>query len=315
MQLRLGIIGLGRIVNSISTALKDSPNTIIQGVASRDINKAKKFSKENNIPYVFSSYDKLISSPYIDAVYIALPNSMHFEYSKKALQNNKSVICEKPIVTSSLELKKLIKIAKEKDLILTEALMYIYNEPFLKIKSLIQNNTIGEIKFIDATFNYSSKKFEKNDIRLSSELDGGVTNDLLYYPLSFCNSIYHTKPNYVDYINKYNSSIDITTSAILKYSNNKIAKIQSSFRLKDKDEIYIEGSDGIIQVINFFRFHQKPQIILFKKKISHFNMTYEKHRYSRQFDNLYKMIFNKEKPILKQKDILKNVETLEMLKV
>ena len=313
MLLRLGIIGLGRIVNSVTTGLHDTNHIFLQAIASRDHNKAKIFAEKNKVPEFYSSYDELINSPNVDVIYIALPNSLHFEYSKKALESNKSVICEKPIVTSSLELKELIKIANEKNLILTEALMYQYNEPFLKIKSLLNDNPIGKIKFIDASFNYSSKKISKDDIRLNQELKGGVINDLLYYPLSFCNAIYGNKPNSIHYLKKNTKKVDITATCIIEYQDNSLAKIQSSFELEDRDEIYIEGDNGRIEIFNFFRFHPEPKFNVFNGKATSFKVKYKKHRYARQFDNLYDMVLSKKKPILDHYDILKNIQTLEFL--
>ena len=178
-QINIGIIGLGRIFHSIYEALKNNSKIEIVALASRDINKSRNLAEKFSIKYFFGSYEEMITSDLIDAVYIALPNSLHFEFCFLSLKNKKSVICEKPITIESSDFKKLISLAKKNNLVLAEALMYVYNDPFKYIKELLKKNEIGKLKEINATFNYSSKILDTRDIRLNPDLGGGVINDLL----------------------------------------------------------------------------------------------------------------------------------------
>ena len=314
MKIRLGVIGLGRIFNSIIEALKNNSDIEIVALASRDVNKAKHFAKKLSINFFFGNYEEMLTSDLIDAVYVALPNSLHFKYCFIALNNKKSVICEKPITLKSEDFAKLINLAKKNNLVVTEALMYVYNDPFKYLKEISQKNEIGNLKAINATFNYSSKKLDDNDIRFDPDLGGGVINDLLYYPISLSNLIFKSQPRDISIIQNIFNKVDRSVTVIMKYENNKESRVQASYNFSDRDHIEIIGTKGTIEMPNAFRYKPEPEIYIHKKDSKKITFSNQPHRYIRQFENFSNKIRSNVIDIRSYEDILRDIKTLEMIK-
>jgi len=313
MPLKVGIIGLGRIVKSIFEALNFSDEIIISSVASRDIEKAKNISFQYGIPYYFDSYEDLIKSSHVDAVYIALPNSLHAKYCKLSLINQKPVICEKPITTSSVEFEELLALSDKYNTPLVEALMYQFNEPFLKIRQIIKSHEIGHIKFVTAVFNYSSTKLLNNDIRLNEKLGGGVVNDLLYYPVSFSNAVINESPSKIEVLNFNRKKVSRSVTAICNYQNGVKSNIQSSFDYADENYISVIGSKGVLKMKNAFRYDPLPEICVHTDKTRKIIFQNQKHRYLSQFEHLANLINKNIDEIRPHNNIVRDIQTIELI--
>ena len=315
MQLRLGMIGFGRVASSVMDALSDSHKIKVVSVGSRSLAKAQRIAEHYGIESYFGSYEELITSDIVEAVYIALPNSLHFFYCKLALENDKSVICEKPITVSSRQYLELRELADLKGLIIFEALMYQYTEPFRSVTNLLSQDAIGTVRFIDSAFNYSSKVIAQDDIRLNSELHGGVINDLLYYPVSLCNTIFSGQPISMPFVHKAPAEIERTAIASLVYSGDRQAKVQASFDLNDSDSLTIIGSLGSIEVPNAFRFREELEIIVTGKKNERYRLQKQPHRYLEQFNHFNELIYKKIKPLRSHDRVLMDIQTIETIRL
>ena len=159
-----GIIAPGHIANKMAQAMLKSKtdlnlNINLYAVASRDINKAKKFSEKWHFEKYYGSYKELINDPKVDAVYIANPHSFHFNSVMECLDGGKHVLCEKPAACNLNELKQMIEKAKEKNLFFMEAMWTAFNPCIKKVKEIIAQGKIGAIKHIESSF---YNRFEKN---------------------------------------------------------------------------------------------------------------------------------------------------------
>jgi scyllo-inositol 2-dehydrogenase (NADP+) len=152
--MKLGVVGTGWIVKDFIKAIGKLDNVEVYSVYSRTNERGAEFSKDNNISHYFTDYDEMLK--HIDIVYIGSPNSLHFGYAKKALENKIHTICEKPITSNSKELNTLINLSKDNDTVLMEAMMSISMPSYKAIKDNL--NKLGKIRNVIFNFcQYSSK--------------------------------------------------------------------------------------------------------------------------------------------------------------
>ena len=190
---RLGILGAANIAPSaIISPSKLLPDLVeVVAVAARDINKAKNYAKKYKIPKVFSSYQELIDSDEIDAIYNPLPNGLHAEWTIKSLKAGKHVLCEKPFTSNEKEALEVKKFHDQTNLSLVEAFHYRYHPVTKRLKEIIEKD-IGKMKSIDVEFSLPSYIyylwFGDDDIRWKFDLAGGITMDAGCYCV---NSLLH----------------------------------------------------------------------------------------------------------------------------
>ena len=220
--MKLGIIGSGMIVQEFLPSLvklEDLEILGIQGTKS-GIEKVEEICKKYNIPNFTDNFDELCNFG-IDTVYIAVPNFLHFEFCKKALEKGINVIVEKPITTNYREAKELEKLAKEKKLFLFEAITTLYFENYKKIKEWIAK--IGDIKLVQSQYSqYSSRydAFKRGEILpvFDPEKAGGALMDLGLYNLHYVLGLFG-KPENVKYYANIERNIDTSGVLIMKYKN------------------------------------------------------------------------------------------------
>ena len=157
--MKVGIAGAGMIVNDLFRFIHEVENIELEAIAStpRSLDKVKKMAEEQGIKKYYSCYDELLEDDEVEVMYIASPNHLHYEMCKKALEKGKHVICEKPFTSHVAELIELAKLAKEKQLILLEAISTQYLPNVLKIKELL--NEIGQVKIVSANYSQYSSRY------------------------------------------------------------------------------------------------------------------------------------------------------------
>lgn len=181
-KLRWGILGAARIARSYTAAIRESCNGELASVAARDPARAQSFAAEHGIPRAAASYEALLEDPRIDAVYIALPNALHAEWSTRALQAGKHVLCEKPLATSAREAEQMREAADASGRVLAEAIMYRLHPVNIEAIRLLRSGTIGELVAADAVFH--APVGADDPIRFSAPLGGGALLDLGVYCVS-----------------------------------------------------------------------------------------------------------------------------------
>lgn len=182
MNLRIGTLGAARITpNALLIPAQSVANVEVYAIAARDQQRARAFAQTHNIAHVYDTYEALLADPKIDAIYNPLPNSLHAEWSIKAMRAGKHVLCEKPIASNAQEAQAMAKVADETGLVLMEAFHNLYHPIVQRMKEIIDNGEIGTIRHIEGHFCTLLRRF--NDIRYQYELAGGATMDLGCYPL------------------------------------------------------------------------------------------------------------------------------------
>ena len=182
MTLRIGTLGAARITpKALILPAQLLPEVEVSAVAARDRERAKAFAKEHQIPKVYDNYQALLDDPTIDVIYNPLPNSLHAEWSIKALRAGKHVHCEKPIASNAQEARQMATVAAEAGLVLMEAFRNLYHPLVKRMKEVVQSGELGTIRHIEGHFCTILRRLD--DIRYRWDLAGGATMDLGCYPL------------------------------------------------------------------------------------------------------------------------------------
>ena len=262
-----GIISTGRIARTFIGALAHSEVAQAVAIASRNQGRAAEVAREFGITRAYGSYEELLADPEVDAVYIGLPNSMHAEWTIKAAQAGKHILCEKPLGVSRAEAESMFVAAREAGVQLMEAFMYRFHPQTLKVKELIETGAIGEVRLIQAAFGFTVT--DPANVRLSAELAGGALMDVGCYCVNFARMIAGAAPERVAAAARWASSgVDATLVGTLEYPDGVLAQISCSLVSSHHHTARVIGSDGIIELDQAFTapFDQATRIRLRRGK-------------------------------------------------
>ncbi|MGN1387521.1 MAG: Gfo/Idh/MocA family protein [Bacillus sp. (in: firmicutes)] len=251
-QLNWAILGPGMIANDFAGALNKG-NGGIYAVGSRQLHSAKSFAEKHQVEVAYGSYDEMLKDEKIDVVYIATPHTFHYEYIMKSLQNGKHVLCEKAITVNSDQLREIVALAQEKQLIVAEA-MTIYHMPlYKKLRSIVSSGKLGKLKMIQVSFG-SCKEYDVTNRFFSKDLAGGALLDIGTYALSFTRFFLSAQPNEVlTTVKTFETGVDEQSGIILKNDEDEMAVISLTMRAKMPKRAVIAGELGFITVDNFPR--------------------------------------------------------------
>lgn len=250
--MNLAIFGAGKIVQEFLEMVKDIPEINLKALLSseRSLDKNKDLIATYNIDGVYTDENEILKLTDVDTVYVALPNHLHYEFSKKALEAGKHVICEKPFTLTLKELEELEAIALEKDLILIEAITNQYFANFAQLKEDL--NDVGDLKIIECNYSqYSSRydAFKEGTIlpAFNPKMGGGSLMDINIYNIHLVVGLLG-KPNRVEYYTNIEREIDTSGILVMEYDQTKVVCIGS----KDTSapiKSTIQGTDGSL-IIN-----------------------------------------------------------------
>jgi predicted dehydrogenase len=244
--LRLGILGGANIARQFTRDVRPSERVRVVAVASRNDDSAKAFADANGIDTWFGSYDALLASPDIDAVYIPLPNSLHAEWAIKAANHGKHVLCEKPLALDLNEAVRMFEAADRNDVMLLESFPYYFQPQTAAMMSLIGEGAIGDVRAIQASFGFTVGNPGAN-IRMKPELGGGALLDAGSYPLSLVRLVMGRAPQRVDAVATWaDSNVDISLMATLVYADGRRAQVSCSMDAANHRHATIIGTQGTI---------------------------------------------------------------------
>lgn len=250
--LRLGILGTSDIAfRRFLPALQKNHDFHFAGVASRDIEKTKRFTDVYG-GRGFEGYDALVESDEIDVVYIPLPPALHAEWAKKALLNKKHVLIEKPSTVTLADCYELVELAKQNNLALQENYMFQYHSQFNYIQQTIEENILGDIRLIRIAFGFPKRL--TSDFRYQKDLGGGALLDCGGYPIKLATillgdevRVATSSLNFTDFC-----EVDVYGSATLQNEKQLTAQISFGMDNSYKCELEIWGSKGSISAPRIF---------------------------------------------------------------
>jgi len=237
-----GIISTAHINRLVIPGAKASPKVDLVAVASRDQARAEEYAREWGIGRAHGSYEALLADPEIEAVYISLPNNQHVEWSVRSLEAGKHVLCEKPLTRRVDDVEHAFAAAERAGRVLSEAFMYRHNPQTKRLKSLVDDGAIGELRLVRASFSFAM--YDEQNIRLRPELDGGSLMDVGCYCVSGSRLV-AGEPETV-YGNAWYgpSGTDWVFGGTLRFQGDVIGIFDCGTALTDRDELEVVGSDG-----------------------------------------------------------------------
>ena len=296
--MKLAIIGTGKIVKEVLPILSEIENISLISILStqRSINIANELSKKYNILKVTTDYNEILNDSNINTVYIAVPNLFHYEYSLKALNNNKNVICEKPFTMNLNELNDLIKISKEKKLFLLEAITNQYLKNFFYIKENLQK--IGDIKIVNFNYSqYSSRydEFKKGNISpvFDPKLGGGALRDLNIYNIHLIIGLFDMPKGNINYYPNIEKDVDTSGVLFMNYDSFKVVSIGAKDCDGNDVKSIIQGTKGSILINGPTNTLPEIEIKLNDGFYEKVNKNINKHRMYEEFVEFVKIIENK----------------------
>lgn len=244
-KIRWGIVGLGNIAQKFADDLKLIADGELTAVASRDIQKAKRFGELNNAKHAFGSYQELFKCTEVDVVYIATPHTSHADLSIMAMNEGRNVLCEKPMGINRGEVERMIASARKNKVFLMEALWSRFNPSIRKVKNLIDEGIIGEVGYLHADFAFYALDKDINGRLLNPALAGGSLLDIGIYPIFLAYLILGFPEKIMASSKIYKTGVDIQTSMILEYSNAQ-AILYSGLTSNSEMKAEISGSEGTV---------------------------------------------------------------------
>ena len=244
-NLKIGILGAANIARLFVEGVRPSRKVAVTAVASRDVERAKTFARETGIAQVHATYEALLADPAIDAVYNPLPNNLHAEWSIRAANAGKHVLCEKPLAASGSEARAMFDAARRNDVYLAEAYPYRAQPQTLKLRELLKAKAIGRLQLIQASFGFPLS--DSSNIRMSPALAGGALMDAGCYPVSLVRTVAGARPQRVCATARWaESGVDLTMVASIEFASGILAQISCSFATARHRHAFIAGDAGSI---------------------------------------------------------------------
>ncbi|WP_173918384.1 Gfo/Idh/MocA family protein [Halobacillus sp. Marseille-Q1614] len=252
--MRWGILGAANIAKkAIIPALQRTEEAQVYAAASLS-GKEKVFAEEFNIPKTYDTYEGLLSDPEIEAVYIPLPNHLHKEWTIKAAQAGKHVLCEKPAALTTGDGQEMIQACEQQGVLFLEAFMYQFHPQHEKVKELIKEGSIGDVRLVRTSFSFNFDRSGYN-IRLDSEKGGGAFWDVGCYGVHSALHIMEEEVKSVTAVANIDdeSGVDLTTGASLLLENGVVVQVDCSFESEGRNEYQVIGSEGTLTVHDAYR--------------------------------------------------------------
>ncbi len=251
-MLRWGLLGTARINRMVIPPLRASSRNRLDAVASRTPRRAAEYAREWGIPRATGSYEALLADPAIDAVYIALPNALHAEWSVRAVEAGKHVLCEKPIAISVAEVDAISTAASRCGRTVTEAFMYRHHPLSDLVVRLVREGAVGDVRLLRGSFRFTHSRPE--DARWLLEMGGGCLWDVGCYPVSFARMVMGVEPVEASAEQVLGpTGVDIAFSGVLRFPGGALLQMDSSFSAPFHTSMEIAGTSGTLIVRNPFK--------------------------------------------------------------
>jgi xylose dehydrogenase (NAD/NADP) len=248
-KIRWGVISTARIgEKSVIPAIQSSETGVVHAVASRSLEKAEAFAAKNDIAKAFGSYEDMLDSGEIDAVYNPLPNHLHAPLSKAAADRGIPVLCEKPLALDAAEAQELVEYFDEKGVLLAEAFMWRFHPQHDVVRQLLAEDAIGDIKVMHASFTFVIG--DESNIRLNPEWGGGSLWDVGCYCVNSMRNLLQEEPDGGHAFARFGkeSQVDEMLAGVLTFPSGVVGHFDCGFRAHKTTLYEIRGTRGRIRV-------------------------------------------------------------------
>ena len=221
-------------------------------VAARDGDQARAFAAELGIPRAYGSYDELLADPEIDGVYIGLPNALHAEWTVRAAQAGKHVLCEKPLSKRAADVERMAAACERAGVLLMEAFMWRHHPRHAKVRELLAAGVVGEPQFVRASHRFAmdAARRGKPDVRVQPVLDGGSLMDMGCYPVNAARFLFDAEPVEVTALQRFDTDLGVETALamVLRFPGDRLAVLDGSFDANGPQRYEVTGFKGSLVV-------------------------------------------------------------------
>jgi len=239
---RWGIVSTADINRQLIPGAHASDKVELIAVASREQSKADAYAREWEIERAYGSYDALLADPDVEAVYISLPNTMHCDWSIRAVEAGKHVLCEKPLSRHPEDVERAFDAADRAGRLLSEAFMYRHNPQTMRLAELVREGAIGELRLIRSAFSYSL--YDAENIRLRTDVEGGSLMDVGCYCVSGSRLLAGEPESVFGQAYVGPSGTDWVFTGAMRFPGDVLAQFDCGTALPDRDELEVIGSEG-----------------------------------------------------------------------
>lgn len=251
-EIKWAVLGTGVIANQMAqTLIKNGKN--IYSVANRTHQKAVDFAQKYNIGKVYDNINDVFTDPEVDVVYITTPHNTHLEFMKKAIENGKHILVEKSITLNSNELNEAISLAKEKGVIIGEAMTIFHMPIYKKLNEILESGALGKVNLITMNFG-SFKEYDMTNRFFNRNLAGGAMLDIGVYALSFIRWFMDSKPNnLVSQVKSAPTGVDEQAGLLLTNEEGQMASVMLSLHSKQPKRGMVSCEKGYIEIMEYPR--------------------------------------------------------------
>jgi predicted dehydrogenase len=259
--LRWGLLSTAKINAALFKPLAKSKRNTLFAVGSRSEESARAYAAEHSIPRAHGSYEALLADPEVDVIYNSLPNHLHAEWTIKALEAGKHVLCEKPFALSLEEVDAMTAAAEKSGKVLAEAFMYRTHPQTLKVKEIVDNGDLGKVLTIKGGFTFTFNR--PGNYRLDPAFGGGALWDVGCYPISYARTMLGLEPLKVSgWQMTGESGIDEFFSGQMLFPGDIHAQFDCGFRGPFRAFIEIVGESGTLHIPAPFHAGKKTKVFL-----------------------------------------------------
>jgi predicted dehydrogenase len=299
-DLRWGIISTANIARSAFLPALRQAGGIAAAVAGRDGARAATYAASHGIERGVQGYQNLIDDPSIDALYIPLPNSLHAEWTIRALQAGKPVLCEKPLSGTVADTERVLAVARQTGTLLWEAFVFPFNEQMARIRSLLGDGAIGELREIQSGFHFPVSR--PDNIRMSAALEGGALLDVGCYPVRLAQELFGEHESAWAVSELGGQGVDIETWGTLGYSGGRRLLLSCGMRRSNDTLSRLLGTEGQIHVSNLFHPGPGDQVTLYPARgrgaVAEFPLTVDEPAFTSAIRHINAAISGSEPPRL-----------------
>jgi predicted dehydrogenase len=247
-KVRWGVLGCAAIaVHKVIPAMQRAQRCDVIAIGSRDGDRARTTARDLGIPRPYGSYEELLDDPDVEAVYIPLPNHMHLEWTLKAADAGKHVLCEKPLAITASDATTMVEHCRAAGVTLMEAFMYRLHPMWQRVRSLIDDGAIGELWGVQAWFSYIN--LDPANIRNVADFGGGAVLDIGCYPINVARWLFDAEPVTVSAAVRRDPvfGTDVLTSALLDFGG-RHATFTCSTQVEPDQRVHLFGTEGRLLV-------------------------------------------------------------------
>ena len=315
---RWGVLSVANIgVKRVVPAILSSSNGHLMAVASRNPHRARELFAHIPQVRIYGAYESLLEDPEIEAVYIPLPNSLHAEWTIKALEAGKHVLCEKPLAVTAHQGRTMVEAARANDRLLMEAFMYRFHPQILWALEQVQAGRIGTVKLVRASFAFNVMLPPRpHNIRLQADLAGGSLMDVGCYTVNFCRAVFGHPPSAAAarVYKSDDSQVELSANAVLDFGEGGFGLIDSSFNLPTRQVAEIHGEDGSISIpFPFTPGDVEVEVVLsLEGQTIHQHIAHVDH-YRLEVEHFGASVRSANQPVLSVTETIENLETIDAI--